>query len=90
MNFEWDQRKRLSNIRKHGIDFIVARHVFDGRPRYDMASARHGESRILSIGELGGTIVAVIWTPREVDTIRIISVRRARFEEEEKYREVFG
>jgi uncharacterized DUF497 family protein len=32
MNFEWDEVKRRSNIEKHGIDFIRARHVFDGRP----------------------------------------------------------
>ena len=36
MNFEWDKVKRRSNIEKHGIDFIRARHVFDGRPRHDV------------------------------------------------------
>jgi len=24
MNFEWDERKRLSDIEKHGIDFVSA------------------------------------------------------------------
>jgi uncharacterized DUF497 family protein len=26
----WDPKKRLSNIRKHGIDFAVAARVFEG------------------------------------------------------------
>jgi uncharacterized protein len=90
MNFEWDDQKRLSNIEKHGIDFVVARHIFDGRPRRDFASPRGGEYRVLSVGVLNGTAVAVAWTRRGVDTIRIISARRARREEEEKYREVHG
>ncbi|MDP8909407.1 MAG: BrnT family toxin [Chloroflexota bacterium] len=30
--FEWDAAKRLSNLGKHGIDFLRARAVFDGLP----------------------------------------------------------
>jgi len=30
MVFVWDPKKRLSNIRKHGIDFRDANRVFDG------------------------------------------------------------
>jgi uncharacterized DUF497 family protein len=30
MEFEWDDRKRLPNIGKHGIDFVSAARVFDG------------------------------------------------------------
>jgi uncharacterized protein len=90
MNFEWDERKRQSNIEKHGLDFIRARHVFDGRPRHDVESPRGGERRILSIGELKGVIVAIAWTRRGDDTIRIISVRRARNEEERIYRQLYG
>jgi uncharacterized protein len=90
MNFEWDDQKRLSNIEKHGIDFVVARHIFDGRPRRDLTSPRADEHRVLGVGELNGTMVAVAWTRRGAGTIRIISARRARREEEQKYREVHG
>jgi uncharacterized DUF497 family protein len=90
MNFEWDEDKRQSNIEKHGLDFLGARRPFDGRPRYDFESPRRGEHRILSIGELNGVIVAVAWTKRGADVIRIISARRARNEEEKKYREICG
>jgi uncharacterized DUF497 family protein len=33
MGFEWDEEKRLSNIAKHGFDFIRAARLFGGRPR---------------------------------------------------------
>jgi uncharacterized DUF497 family protein len=27
--FEWDERKRRENLRKHGIDFVEVRRAFD-------------------------------------------------------------
>jgi uncharacterized protein len=30
MDFEWDSRKRLANLRKHGLDFSDAWKVFAG------------------------------------------------------------
>lgn len=30
MEFEWDETKRLANLRKHGIDFIDIPVVFEG------------------------------------------------------------
>ncbi|HLF12653.1 MAG TPA: BrnT family toxin [Gammaproteobacteria bacterium] len=30
MRFEWDEVKRLQNLKDHGIDFIDAHKVFDG------------------------------------------------------------
>src|SRR5690242_20498105 len=54
MRFKWDEKKRLSNIAKHGFDFIRAARLFDGRHRLDAQSPRGPEHRILSIGELDG------------------------------------
>ena len=31
MELEWDERKRRTNLAKHGIDFEVARQIFEGR-----------------------------------------------------------
>ena len=90
MRFEWDEEKRQSNIEKHGFDFIRAARLFDGRPRLDAASPRGREHRILSIGELGGVIIAVAWTQRGEDMCRIISVRRARDEEKRQYQQIHG
>jgi uncharacterized protein (DUF4415 family) len=31
VRFDWEEAKRKANIRKHGIDFVGAEAVFDGR-----------------------------------------------------------
>jgi uncharacterized DUF497 family protein len=90
MDFEWNEAKRQANIDKHGIDFLDARQLFDGRPRYDIDSPRGDEPRILSIGELDGEMTTVIWTLRGENICRIISVRRARNEEKRQYSQVHG
>jgi len=30
MRFEWDEAKRLQNLKDHGVDFVDARKVFAG------------------------------------------------------------
>jgi hypothetical protein len=87
--FEWDERKRLANIAKHGIDFEDAVCVFgqDG-PVYE--TVRDAEQRWISIGSLAnGQVVAVVWTLREKNC-RLISARRARRHEREDYARHLG
>jgi uncharacterized DUF497 family protein len=82
MYFEYDPAKSASNLSKHGIDFEQVQAVWND-PWMLEAPARTGdEPRFLSIGKIEGKYWAVIWTPRgDGDTVRIISVRRARKEE---------
>lgn len=75
--FEWDEDKRQRNIAKHGIDFLRAKSVFDGRPRVDIDSSVEDERRMQSIAMLDETCVAAVWTERN-SKIRLISVRHAR------------
>jgi uncharacterized DUF497 family protein len=77
MVFEWDEKKRQSNIQKHGIDFEDAGKVFKGITltildnRFD-----YGEQRYITMGLLGDVVVVVAHT--EIKTmIRIISMRKA-------------
>ncbi|MBP5975137.1 BrnT family toxin [Brasilonema sp. CT11] len=85
MEFEWDEAKRLANIRKHGIDFIDVPEVFDGDTvtvednRYD-----YGEQRFVTFGLLQGILVAVVHTERG-DSTRIISTRKATKYEQRIY-----
>ena len=85
MNFEWDNTKRKSNIKKHGIDFIDAPIIFSGYTltieddRYD-----YGEERFVTFGILDGRVVAVVHTETE-NLIRIISMRKATKNEEKEY-----
>jgi uncharacterized DUF497 family protein len=90
MRFEWDEAKRLTNIAKHGIDFLRARNVFDGRPWVENESWHAGETRRLRIAMLDERLVAVVWTQRGVDGIRIISARIARDAEKRQYRQLHG
>jgi uncharacterized DUF497 family protein len=85
VNFEWDDDKRLSNIEKHGFDFIGIEIVFGGETvtilddRFD-----YGEKRFITFGLFDGRVVTIAHT--ETDTIiRIISVRKATTNEEINY-----
>lgn len=85
MKFEWDENKRVINLQTHGIDFADVWRVFENETdtiideRFD-----YGEVRYLSFGLLFGEVVAV--SHMETDEIsRIISVRKAKKYEQEKY-----
>lgn len=90
MCFEWDEVKRRANVEKHGIDFLLAAQVFDGRPRLDGTSPRGAEVRFVTVAPLEGRLVAVIWTWRGDERVRVISARRARDGEERAYRQRHG
>lgn len=87
MEFEWDEAKRLSNVEKHGLDFIDVQVLFDGRTVHVGFSPRGGEARFTSTGEVDGHVITVVWTKRG-EMIRLISARRARDGEERAYRTV--
>jgi uncharacterized DUF497 family protein len=89
MEFEWSESKRRLVLEARGLDFIAAGRMFDGRPLYTLPSPRDDEERWLSIGELDGHLVAVVWTLRGAAT-RIITMRMARHAEKRRYRALFG
>jgi len=89
MWFEWDEQKRHSNLEKHGLDFIDAGRILQA-PHVIVPSVYAGqEERSLAIGVLKGRFVTVVYTIRS-QAIRIISFRRARHEERQKYQELYG
>jgi uncharacterized DUF497 family protein len=90
MRFERDEDKRRANIGKHRIDFVRAQEVFDGRAIFEYPSSFSAEARHVTVAQSIGRLVAVIWTWREGDVIRIISARSARDGEKRKYRELHG
>jgi uncharacterized DUF497 family protein len=77
MSYEWDEQKRLANVKKHGIDFVDLPEVFDGDvviipdERFN-----YGENRFILIGILKSQVIVVAYTERG-DNIRIISARKA-------------
>ncbi|MEI6112754.1 MAG: BrnT family toxin, partial [Cyanobium sp. ELA712] len=75
--FAWDEAKRLTNLRKHGIDFRDAQKIFRGftlTAEDDRES--YGERRFLTLGLLDDQVVSVAHSERD-DNIRIISIRKA-------------
>ena len=81
--FEWDENKSKANLSKHGYDFDDASQVFY-EPVVLYPSDRNKEVRWIAVGSLEERLVAVIFT-RRGETIRIISARRARKNEERTY-----
>ena len=71
-SFVWDVRKELRNIRKHGVDFIIAAEAFTDPRRKIFTDERHSEKeeRLFCIGKVGRRILTVRFTYRE-DHIRI-------------------
>jgi uncharacterized protein len=83
--FEWDEDKRIENLRKHGIDFVDVRSVFDGDTVIvDDDRYNYGERRFVSFGLLAGRIVAIVHTEDD-GLIRIISARKASKYEQQIY-----
>ena len=83
--FEWDERKRYTNLHKHGLDFADCGAVFCG-PVLTILDDRgdYGETRFLTFGLLRDKVVVISHT-EENGIIRIISMRTATTHEEADY-----
>ena len=85
MRFEWDEAKRLYNLRRHGLDFADVEVVFAGETatflddRFD-----YGERRFHTYGLLRGTVVTISHSETNEAT-RIISFRKASKHEEKLF-----
>jgi uncharacterized DUF497 family protein len=85
MQFEFDPDKSVANKAKHGIDFIEAQAIWTDSNRLEIPARSIGEPRHQVIGCISKTTWSAFITYRN-EKIRIISVRRARPEEETRYR----
>jgi uncharacterized protein len=85
MRFEWDESKRRSNIKRHGIDFVEVEIVFAGETITSLDDRySYNETRFLTFGLLWGRVVAIAHTEAH-EVMRIISVRKATKNEEIAY-----
>ena len=82
----WDGAKRISNLVKHGLDFVDAAEVLESRFRLDIRVMRGGELRIQSVSYALGflAVLTVVHTERDGAT-RVISFRPASGKEIEVY-----
>ena len=86
MKFEWDDQKSLTNRKKHGIDFETTRSLWLDDRRVEIEMAFPDEKRWALIANIEGKVWTAIYTLRD-ETIRLISVRRARTKEVRLYEE---
>lgn len=84
MQFEFDPAKSVLNKEKHGIDFVEAQALWDGRISFIIEARHAGELRYALIGKIDGKVWTAIHTIRE-GVFRIISVRRGRAAEVRYY-----
>ena len=84
MDFEFDPAKSVVNQAKHGIDFVAAQALWSDPDRLEVPARSADEPRTQVIGRIGNQVGSAFVTPRD-ERVRIISVRRARDEEEELY-----
>ncbi len=91
MKFEWDVKKEVKNIEKHGVSFEQASYVFSDPYALDKFDEQHSinEERWIILGKsLTETLLLVVHTYRaisELETVRIISARKATKNEQQTY-----
>jgi uncharacterized DUF497 family protein len=84
MDFEYDSIKSQSNKEKRGIDFDEAQVLWSDEDRLEFPAQSDTEQRHALLALKDGRIWVAFYTLHE-SAIRIISVRRARENEQETY-----
>jgi len=85
--FEWDDKKAQSNLKKHGVSFDEAATIFNDPRLATISDPDHSddEERYVSVGKsVIMRLLSVIHTFRK-ERIRLISARKATKTEKEKY-----
>ncbi|MGI4765498.1 MAG: BrnT family toxin [Janthinobacterium lividum] len=84
----FDEPKRLSNLRKHGLDMDEFANGFDFRSarQFEAYVSRTGRTRFAPIGWLRGELVVVaIVSPLGSEALSLVSLRFAKSKERTLY-----
>jgi uncharacterized DUF497 family protein len=90
LTFEWDARKAATNLARHGVSFDEAITIFadplgrlEGDDRHSVS-----EIRLVLLGTSSADrLLAVMFTERGAERIRVISARTATRSERRQYEE---
>lgn len=85
MKFEYDPAKSDKNEEKHGISFEEVKKLWLV-PNVELQARTVDEPRHMVIGKINGKFYSCIYTIRN-QSIRLISARRSRINEENIYHE---
>ena len=81
----WDERKRFSNLAKHGVDFRdLDSLAWDEALIWEDRRRDSGETRLMALVPLGSRLHAVVYIERD-DSRRVISARKANSREVDFY-----
>ncbi len=86
-DFEWDDEKATTNVRKHRVSFEEATTVFDDDLMLTEADWMHSdeEDRYVSIGLSSQNRLPVVSYTERVRAIRLISAREPTSREKQSY-----
>jgi uncharacterized protein len=86
--FVWDEAKRRSNLKKHGLDFRDAHLVYDNPNKCTYDASRNDEYRLMDVAlaVVKGRLLTLVYTEDD-ETVRVISFRNASREERKQYEE---
>ena len=89
LQFEWDEKKAQSNLRKHGISFEKATTAFGDTLSITIDDPLHSqdEERLILMGLSEDLKTLVVVHVEKRETIRIISARKASKKEKQFYEE---
>ena len=87
LKFEWDRRKAVLNIKKHGMSFEDAATAFGDPLSVTIHDPKHSddEDRFLLLGETQDKKLVVVAHTDRKDTIRLINARPATRQERKDY-----
>lgn len=86
MKITFDPNKDATNQRKHGVSLVEAE-FFEWETSIVSVDMRHdyGEARFIAFGYLHNRIYCVVFTDRDNDERRIISLRKANKREVKRH-----
>jgi uncharacterized protein len=85
VEFEWDEGKCRTNLRKHGVDFAAVA-AFEWASVQETQDRRkdYGERRWVALGRIDQRVYVLVYT-RRGGRIRVISLREANGKEFDRY-----
>jgi uncharacterized protein len=84
--YVWDEVKRKSNLRKHGLDFRDAYLVYENPNKCTYDASREDEYRLMDVAlaVIRGRLLTLVYSETD-DRVRVISFRNASREERKQY-----
>jgi uncharacterized protein len=84
--YQWDEAKRRENLRKHGVDFsIVEGFEWEVAVIFEDSRERYDEQWWVAFGPIRSKLFALVFTVRDDDVTRVISLREATKRERKLY-----